>query len=307
MMTETIDSSQFTEVDDGLHELSGFYDNETFWFSFFVPERSIGGWLYTTIRPVAGVSGGGAWIWDASAVNPWSIPFFEQFSALKLPTGTTPGRLAFPNGVTVVRREPLLSYDLEYDDRKRLRVALQFDAVEPPVPLLTGAPPYPAAHHFDQIGHVTGTIELDGETIPVDCFAMRDRSWGRRNERGYRRVGYTWAGDTDLSLLTYTSPTADSDDVHTGYLRRDGQIGRLVGGRRVVTRDPESGWVTAIEIDAEDELGRTVHAEAEASSRMILPGSTTICINSVLRYTIDDRVVHGEDQDVWPIDEWRSR
>lgn len=106
-MTETIEDTQFSAVDDGLHELSGFYDTETFWFSFFVPERSLGGWLYTTVRPIAGVSGGGAWIWDATAIDPWSIPFFEQF---------------------------------------------------------------------------------DGETIPVDCFAMRDRSWGRRNERGYRRV-----------------------------------------------------------------------------------------------------------------------
>ena len=306
-MIGTINSTQFTEVDDGLHELSGFYDTETFWFSFFVPGRSLGGWLYTTVRPVAGVSGGGAWIWDADAVDPWAIPFFEQFSALKLPVGASPQRLAFPNGVTIVRREPLMAYDLDYDDRKRLRVSLHFDAVEPPVPLLSGAPPYPNAHHFDQIGRVAGVVELDGETLPVDCYAMRDRSWGRRNERGYRRVGYTWAGDNDLSLLTYTSPTADCDDVHTGYLRRDGQIGRLVGGHRVVARDAGSGWVTAIEIDAEDELGRTVHAEAEASSRMILPGPTTICINSSLRYVIDGRVVHGEDQDVWPIDEWRSR
>jgi hypothetical protein len=306
-MTETIEDTQFSEVDDGLHELAGFYDTETFWFSFFVPERSLGGWLYTTVRPCAGVSGGGAWIWDATAVDPWSIPFFEQFSALKLPTGTTPEHLAFPNGVTIVRRRPLMAYDLEYDDRDRLRVSLQFDAVEPPVPLLTGAPPYPAAHHFDQIGHVTGSIELDGETIPVDCFAMRDRSWGRRNERGYRRVGYTWAGDRELSLLTYTAPTAEADDIHTGYLRRDDRTGRLVGGRRRVTRDPHSGWVTNIEIDAHDELGRSVHAEAAASSRMILPGSTTICINSSLRYEIDGRVVHGEDQDVWPIHEWRRR
>ena len=44
-MTEINDESQFSEADDGLHDLSGFYDTETFWFSFFVPERSLGGWL----------------------------------------------------------------------------------------------------------------------------------------------------------------------------------------------------------------------------------------------------------------------
>ncbi len=35
-MTETIEGTPFSEADDGLHELSGFYDNETFWFSFLV-------------------------------------------------------------------------------------------------------------------------------------------------------------------------------------------------------------------------------------------------------------------------------
>lgn len=65
----------------------------------------------------------------------------------------------------------------------------RFEALEPPVPLRTGGPPYPKAHHFDQTGHVTGMITLDNEPIAVDCFAMRDRSWGPRPERGYRRVG----------------------------------------------------------------------------------------------------------------------
>ena len=71
----------------------------------------------------------------------------------------------------------------------------------------------------------------------------------------------------------------------------------LVNGHRRVTCDSHSGWVANIEIDAEDDLGRTAHAEAVASSRMILPGWMTICINSSLRYEIDGRAVHGEDQD----------
>ena len=52
---------------------------------------------------------------------------------------------------------------------------LRFEAVEPPVPLRTGEPPYPKARHFDQSGRVTGTVTRDGDPIAVDCYAMRNR------------------------------------------------------------------------------------------------------------------------------------
>jgi hypothetical protein len=297
----------FSGIDDGLHDPSAnFYETETFWFSFFVPERALGGWLYTSVRQTAGVSGGGLWIWDATAVDPWAIPFYEQFSALKLPDERGGEKLSFPNGMQVIQREPLMAYDLNYEDRKRVSVALHFDAVEPPVPLVSGTPPYPKAHHFDQTGRVTGRITLDGERIDVDCYAMRDRSWGPRNERGYRRVGYCWAANGDTSFLTYSAPTDDSDDIYAGYLRRDGEIAHLVSGRRRVERDPARNWITAISLDATDTLGRELHAEARATSRMVLPNAASICICTALPWTIGGHTVHGEDQDVWPISEWRQ-
>ena len=42
------DSENFAPSDDGLHEPGDeFYFNETYWFSFFAPERGLGGWLYS--------------------------------------------------------------------------------------------------------------------------------------------------------------------------------------------------------------------------------------------------------------------
>lgn len=298
----------FTAADDGVHEPGDtFYDTETFWFSFFVPERSMGAWLYTSLRKRAGVSAGGMWIWDDTAVEPWHLPFFEQFSWLKLPDDHGPEKLSFANGMTVAVREPLMSYDLGYDDRDRAKVQLRFDALEPPIPLRSGAPPYPQAHHFDQTGHVTGTVRLDGEDIAVDCYAMRDRSWGRRNERGYTRIGYVWAAAPEVTFLAYSLPTGPRDDVSTGYLRMGDEVARLTGGVRRVERDPARNWVTAMEIEAVDEHGRPLRARGEALSRMVLPGSTSICINTAMRWDIDGQVVHGEDQDVWPIKEFRAR
>ncbi len=298
---------EFTAVDDGLHAPSSdFYETETYWYSFFVPERTIGGWLYTSLRGNAGTCAGGAWIWDDRATEPWRIPFFEQYSWLRY--GEQPGgpaRLNFPTGMSVDVREPLMSYDLGYTDRDRLDIALRFDALERPVALRSGAPPYPKAHHFDQTGHVTGTIRLDGETLDVDCYAMRDRSWGRRTERGYTRIGYVWAAAPDVTFLTYSLPSDSSDDIHTGYLRFGGDVAHITSGRRQVERDPSTKWVTGMIIDATDEEGRELHAQGRAVSRMILPGSTSICINTSIEWTINGAVVHGEDQDVWPIKDYR--
>jgi hypothetical protein len=298
----------FTRADDGLHAPGdSFYENETFWFSFFVPEQRLGAWLYAGVRQNAGVTHGGLWIWDDNgSLAPWDTPFYEHFSHLRLPSGRGPEEMRFPTGFTVRVREPLMSYDLAYDDRDRVRVDLRFDAVEPPVPLRSGAPPYPKASHFDQIGHVTGTVALDGTTIPVDCFAMRDRSWGPRTERGYRRVGYSWAGNEELSLLTYSSPTPDSDDVHTGYVRREGKLHRIASGKRRVERD-RAGHLVSIDLDVVDEAGGRLHAHGEPLSDFLLPHSTSVCVCTALAWTIDGATVFGEDQDVWPTKEWRSR
>jgi hypothetical protein len=297
---------QFGPFDDGLHESTGdFYENETYWFSFFVPERAIGGWIYTNIRSAAGVSGGGLWIWDEHSMLPWQAPFFEEFRWLKVPAVRGPERVETANGMTIVTRTPLLAYDVEYRDRDRVEVAFTFDALEPPVPLRSGTPPYPKAHHFDQTGRVVGSITLDGERIALDCYAMRDRSWGRRTERGYPRIGYTWAADATTSFLTYSLPDNETDHIHTGYLRRDGEVSHIADGHRRVERDPQTGVVTAMTIEAVDERGRELRASGVGISRLVLPSATAVCINTSMRWTIDGETVHGEDQDVWPTSEFR--
>lgn len=307
MTQVTIDwDNGFLPADDGLHEPSdNFYENETFWFSFFVPERAMGAWLYSGIRQNAGVSTGGLYVWDGTATTPSDIPFYESFSWLRPPTEAGPDLVALPNGITITTVEPGMVYDLTHTDRDRVSVSLRFEGLEPPVPLRAGAPPYPEASHFDQTGHVTGHLTLDGERIEVDCFAMRDRSWGTRTERGYPRVGYTWLADAETSLLTFSRPIDGTEGVYAGYLRRNDQVSRLVSGKRTVERDPIEGWITSMTIDATDEQGNQVLTTGTASSRLILPGATNVCVNSVLKWEIDGRSVFGEDQDVWAMKDWR--
>lgn len=301
--------SGFAVEDDGLHPPSdSFYENETFWFSFFVPERKLGGWLYSAVRQHPGVTAGGMWVWDPHGSEPWDIVFYQQFAHLKAPKSRGPEQIDFPTGMSVTTLEPGMSYALTYDDRDRARVSLRFDALEPPVPLRHGAPPYPKASHYDQTGRVVGELRLDGERIDIDCYAMRDRSWGPRLERGYHRVGYTWLASPKVSLLTYTNPEGEGPEaVHAGYLRRDGVTAQLVSGRRLVRRDPIHDWVSAISVEVTDELGRTATAEGVGGSHMVLPHATAVCVCTTMRWAVEGAAAYGEDQDVWPIPEWRSR
>ncbi|MDT5077705.1 MAG: hypothetical protein QOJ80_2342 [Mycobacterium sp.] len=301
-------SEEFAPSDDALHGHGDeFYFNETYWFSFFAPERSLGGWLYSAIRPNAGVTAGGCWIWDSSGTDPWEIPFFEQFNWLKPPSTADAHHLVLPNGNTVTTIEPGQTYDLAFDDRDRLVARLRFTGSERPVPLRPGTPPYPKASHFDQTGHVTGHLLLDGDRIDIDCYAMRDRSWGPRRERGYQPMAYTWLADAHTSLLTYSTPDGDgTDTVYAGYLRRDGVVTYVPSGTRQVHRDYDKHWITHVSVDLVDADGRPFSAHGRAVSRMILPTATSVCVNSLMEFTVEGRTIYGEDQDVWPMNAWRT-
>ena len=55
--------------DDDFHdeEMSDrWWETETNWFSWNVPDRKLGGWTYCQARPNANLCNGGAWVWDDS-------------------------------------------------------------------------------------------------------------------------------------------------------------------------------------------------------------------------------------------------
>ena len=298
------------ERDDHSHfdEMSGdWWETETAWFSFYNADRRLGGWLYTLIRPNIGTVTGGAWVWDDSASLPWEVPYSANYSALELPAGVDLAEARLPNGVWMRVIEPTMSYAIGYEDGDRLRANLRFDGVMPPRPLTAGGSTFGKSRHFDQFGRVTGELRLHGETIAIDCVAMRDRTWGRRPEDRPRRAAYvTGAVSGDYAFLAVANPRHDGDRIAYGFLRREGRTESLTGGERRVERDAESGWVTRVSLTAVDAAGRELTAVAEPVSRIILERHTFIDVNSLLCWNIEGRVAWGEDQDMWPVHEWSA-
>jgi hypothetical protein len=186
-------------------------------------------------------------------------------------------------------------------------VDLTFDAVMEPWVTTSDGPDGPAPVHLDQLGRVTGTLELHGETLEVDCLAIRDRTWTLRSERWSTGGGY---GYTNAAAATGEAFLAVGDERSLrGYNVADGARAALVSGRRHVERDGEHGYVTRIHIEGSDELGRALEAEGTPVSRMAMPipGVHGLVWTTLASWTIGATPAWGEDQEPWPIAAWSAR
>ena len=74
-------------------------------------------------------------------------------------------------------------------------------------------------HHYDHAGTITGTIELDGESIEVDGVGYRDHSWGwfrdwTPGEWGHNALFAQFDTGDCFTLIASTNP---SDEIHHVY------------------------------------------------------------------------------------------
>ena len=300
--------ADFTARDDGFHfaQMSDrWWETETAWFAFCHPARKLGGWLYTMARPNIGTVAGGAWVWDDTAHLPWEVPYSANYTALRLPRDQDLTDIALPTGVRIRALEPLTRYALGFEDEGRLTLDLTYTAVMPPRPLRKGDSSFKHLNHFDQFGHVGGTMVLHGERIDIDCLAIRDRSWGPRPEHRPGKSAYvTGIASKDDAFLAVTKWNDDADPIAYGFMIRDGETGDLVSGRRIVERDPATGWVRRIVIEGRDEFGRALHAEGERLSGIVINRHSFIDSNGLIAWNINGKKGHGEDQDMWPVHRW---
>lgn len=306
--------------DDALHAFSDhWWETETAWFSFNVPERRMGGWLYTQLLQVQGVCNGGAWVWDDTGVR-----YEQRHQGLPLPEGIDLRDCSLPNGCSIRLLEPLQRYAIGYADPGRLEVDLVFEATMAPHSHPLGVAPFGTrGRHFDQPGRVTGSVVLHGEAIAVDCFAGRDRSWGprpmgpdprkpppaatdtARPRRPGTGIGYVFATASPTeSFLAYTVPHEDgSDAVSAGYLYSAGSYAPLVEGHRTLTYDPDTRWITSIHLEAIDELGRSLVADGELVAHHEPVGPTG---TGLFRWRWNGNEGWGEDQSYAPDDVWAA-
>jgi hypothetical protein len=292
-------------ADDDFHapNSDGWFEHETVWLWFCVPERNIGCWVYHYVRPNIGVDGGGVHLWDDTAWHHTETPYYLNYSNGRLAQERDMRDHTFASGFRWSTLEPLQKYRMQFHDRDIISFDLEWDAIMDPWIRPTGDPP--SVSHLDQFGHVTGELVLHGETMPVNCYAMRDRSWHHIRPEPWKD-GWT----PDVTDYGYITAAADAKTAFfgTSFLVLDGHLSPVAEGQVRRERDPNHGFIRRIVVTGKDEDGRQYEAVGDAVSRMIIPiaGAHGVCVNSLVDYRINGIQAWGDDQDAWPIHTWSA-
>ena len=278
------------------------YWTETCWFTFTVPERRMSGQLYPFFRTNQKVAAGGAYFWDDKGSEMWNCLYAKNFWHLPIPDQPL-SDIRLANGIRYQCIEAQHRYRVQFDDPDgdELHVDLEFASVAPPH--------YLGAHHLDQPGRYTGTIVLRGETIAVDAYGFRDRSWGPRSQFGAglasslaKHGGYSYAtASPNDAFHTITMDFGVGCNSIHGYLVRDGEWAKLASAtREVVERDARTGYQRRVRITGVDQLGRELHAEGRCINQLAFAINPNLfTINCLTEWTFGDVTAFGEDHDNW--------
>jgi hypothetical protein len=299
---------QLTADDDAFHvpTTDDPLWSETTWFSFMVPERKLYVYVYPWVRPNQHIFGGGVMAWDDKGHNPWDCAVWDYEWNKPMPELGDLRSFTSPTGIGVECLEPLTRYRITYD-RPGCSIDVEYEALMEPHVIGRGEPAGLFTAHFDQPGHVTGHMVLDGDKMDVDCYSIRDRSWGPRTENRDFRLGYTCAQTANSAFLAITYPDLPGDQAQWGYYWRDGEAAALVSGTRTIERDPSSPWPTSVVIEATDALGREVHAVGECMNRISYTNVPYMFVwVSLVRWEFDGGIAWGEDQDAWHVEKYRA-
>jgi hypothetical protein len=337
--TEVTVDSPFLPADDGFHAPpdDNPYWAETTWWSFNVPERKLGGWLHATFNTNRGTVTWRVYVWDPTGARPDDLRYFRMASDVPMDDPVADLRdITIPgDGFSVRMLQPMRDYLIEYHDPAAdFAIALTFAGVHDPRRCTPGEPPFMEHTHFDQVGHVTGELILDGDPIAIDCYSVRDRSWAPRGaprsanpaggatitaarvrvpvgpvwrqierERGRGRIQNIFGhADDQTGFLAFVraqdGEATGWSPLNHGWLLRDGRFELLDknASRMKNYRDPATGWSAHMDVQLTDVTGRCMTAEGFTVSHICERGGGS---TALMRWEFDGRIGWGEDQDIW--------
>jgi hypothetical protein len=336
--TQITRDTPFVPEDDTYHRQGADPLNlETNWWAINIPDRKIGAWIHSAYYPNGGKVRWRIFAWDPRGADPARLAYYKNVETV-MPGEPDMRDITYPEGgYSLKMTKPLMDFELGYRDADRdFGFELEFKAAHPPHRFTPGEAPCVHNPHLDQLGRFTGTMTLYGEKIPVDCWSVRDRTWGPREgahsaspkyagiekptrvlhpggpkwreierERGRGRIDYIF-GHTDdqTGFLSFVRPQ-DGDakgrnPLNMGWLLKDGRFTRLDKTKSWMKnyRDPLTGWNQHMEVMLVDEEGRSMEAEGFTVSHMCEHGAGS---NALMRWEYDGKTGWGEDQDGWKV------
>lgn len=283
--------------DDDLHRpaTDDLFWTETAWFAFAVPERKVLGFVYPVFRANQDICSSGVYLWDDTGETDLECLYAHNYWHMPLPQTLT--SMSLPSGLSYEVLKPLRQYHVTYDSDD-----CKFDLVYEGLcdPILT-----PRGDHLDQPCRVTGTVSLLGETLTVDGYEIRDKSWSVRSDHSLvlpdriSEGSYLYGINADTAFLARTMGSHPNADRlrRGGWLLRDGIVSPLVSGRRDVEREPGRP-PSRVEVSGTDELGREFTAVGQSVNHFVYRSSPAMSpwISGV-QWTIDGSPAWGENQE----------
>lgn len=313
-LTQNTGFAQIRPEDDLLHPAS--FANvkedsatETQYFGFSVPEANIHALCYMWHHPNLRVCSGGLFVFQGvkeftlqAELHDWRS--YMSDAALK----NDLREFRFDNGYGVKTIEPLKRFHLTYAaPANRNSVDLMIEAVLPAVMFGDG-------NHFEQTMQVKGELVLRGKRYDVDCFTVRDRSWGKaRHETPLPMAPVSWmcgAFSKDFSFNCQIfdhvgknpGPLAlpDAKALSGGWVHRDGKLGRIVRASKRALREPGSTACAGIEMQFSDEHGREfdLRGALVASCPVAFWNNIWIGIN-LMQWECDGQTGYGDNQEAF--------
>ncbi len=280
---------------------SNLYWNESAWFSISIPEKKIHGLIQYYFRTNMNMLNGGPVLWEPGARYQWNCLYYDWAHLQALPEGQQKFDVKSRNSLEVHLLEPLKRYAIRYDQNP-LQMDLIWEAIGPMHELKTGnaGQQSTAKFHMEQPGRMTGTVKLEGMEYRIDCFSMRDTSFGARDYASLASGGYFW-GIAEQSAFHAIAMGEGTDGtpqkVIGGFLWKDGEMSSLVSGTRRITEFGSLGPKRVL-FEAIDQLGRTINATGEIEDGLVFTGYTDHSVLwSLLQWDWDGITHWGDNQE----------
>jgi hypothetical protein len=154
-----------------------------------------------------------------------------------------------------------------------------------------------------------GMVTIDGREIPIDCYSMRDTSFGPREYESLASGGYFWGVAENSSFHAIAMGeglNGEPQKVIGGYIWQDGEMSDIVSGQRRITE-----WgpynPRRVEFEAIDKLGRTMTATGILEDGLVWTGYTDHTVAwSLIEWDWDGVVHWGDNQEFTGLTRYRD-
>lgn len=293
-------------------EISADSATETQYLGFSIPEENIHAlcylWHHHNLKTVTG----GLYVWQGikrymPAAEICDVRAFMSDRALA--NNLHEYRLDNGYGVRIV--EPLKKLHMTYQDAARKNsVDLEYEALAAPVMFGDGK-------HFEQAMRVRGEVMLRGKRHTVDCYNVRDRSWGKaRPEDNMPLPPVSWMTGVFGEDFAFNCNVLDQHEENPeikgrfelprektfngGWVRREGVLARIVSARKRVEREAGTRLPLAVDLEFTDEQDRVTRLRGSLQAAcpwQVWPNM--IFMVCLMRWDCEGRTAHGDCQEAY--------